>query len=211
MSPPKTRRERQKAARRRSILDAARQVFLADELGHATIDDVASAAQISKGTIYLYFQSKEALLAHLLREGLELLHAQLEAAYAPDTSLAADVRIARLAGAYLEFAQGRAGYFRLAMAFDMAQYQANVPSDLYNEVQLLMLKPIDFLTDAISQGVKDRRFRRVDPWRAAVVLWANLNGLLLLVNHPTRSEAVGVPVETLLNDTLQAHLRALKR
>jgi AcrR family transcriptional regulator len=211
MSPSRTRRERDKAARRQSILDAARQVFLSDDLEDATIDDVASVARISKGTIYLYFQGKEALLAHLLKEGLGLLHAQLAAAYAADELLAADVRVARLAGAYLEFARGRPGYFRLVIAFDAALYQANVPPDLYHEIQRLMLRPIDFLADAIQQGIEQRHFRRVDPWRAAVVLWANLNGLLLLVNHPTRSEAVGVPVEALLHDTLQAHLRALKR
>ena len=67
------RRNREKARRQREILLAARRVFFSKGIHRATVDDVASAAELSKGAIYLYFDSKEALLAHLLLEGLQIL------------------------------------------------------------------------------------------------------------------------------------------
>ncbi len=45
-----------------------------------TMDDIASRAEVSKGTIYLYFKSKEEILAHLLLEGLDLLLQKMETA-----------------------------------------------------------------------------------------------------------------------------------
>lgn len=49
------------------MLDAAQQLFLDKGIGATSIDDIASAAQVAKGTFYLYFPSKEALL-HALQE-----------------------------------------------------------------------------------------------------------------------------------------------
>lgn len=53
--------------RREELLDAAQQLFLDKGIGATSIDDIASAAQVAKGTFYLYFPSKEALL-HALQE-----------------------------------------------------------------------------------------------------------------------------------------------
>ena len=55
------RKEREKQARQDAILEAAREIFFAKGLDQATIDDIAEKAELSKGTIYLYFKSKEEL------------------------------------------------------------------------------------------------------------------------------------------------------
>jgi AcrR family transcriptional regulator len=53
--------------RREELLDAAQQLFLDKGIGATSIDDIASAAHVAKGTFYLYFPSKETLL-HALQE-----------------------------------------------------------------------------------------------------------------------------------------------
>lgn len=60
-------------ARRSQILRAAAREFGAKGLnpGAATIDDIARAAGLSKGTIYTYFDDKEALLAAIIELGIE--------------------------------------------------------------------------------------------------------------------------------------------
>ena len=60
-------------ARRRQILDAAAQQFGAKgiEPTAATIDDIARAADLSKGSIYSYFENKEELLAAILDRAIE--------------------------------------------------------------------------------------------------------------------------------------------
>jgi AcrR family transcriptional regulator len=54
------------AARRKQILEAAAQVFAEKGFHRATIKDIARAARIADGTIYNYFENKEALILGLL-------------------------------------------------------------------------------------------------------------------------------------------------
>lgn len=54
------------AARRNQILDAATTIFAEKGFHRATIRDVAKAAGIADGTIYIYFENKTALLMGIL-------------------------------------------------------------------------------------------------------------------------------------------------
>ena len=58
-----TLRERQAAATRRAVLDAARDLFLGQGYGATTIDQVAARAQVSKPTVFTAVGNKQALLA----------------------------------------------------------------------------------------------------------------------------------------------------
>lgn len=51
----------------RQILDGARRIFLRDGFDGASMNDIVRAAGVSKGTLYVYFPSKEALFAELVR------------------------------------------------------------------------------------------------------------------------------------------------
>ncbi|MFL7792912.1 MAG: TetR/AcrR family transcriptional regulator [Anaerolineae bacterium] len=68
MSNKKTeeRRERRAAARRNQILDAAAEVFAEKGFARATTKEIADRADISEGTIYNYFDSKEDLLIDIV-------------------------------------------------------------------------------------------------------------------------------------------------
>jgi AcrR family transcriptional regulator len=55
-------------AKRRQIMEGARTVFLADGFDGASMNDIARAAGVSKGTLYVYFESKEQLFEALIRE-----------------------------------------------------------------------------------------------------------------------------------------------
>jgi AcrR family transcriptional regulator len=56
------------SAKRRQILDGARAVFMAQGFDGASMNDVAREAGVSKGTLYVYFASKEALFEALIRQ-----------------------------------------------------------------------------------------------------------------------------------------------
>src|SRR5271166_6552404 len=58
-----TLRERQAAATRQAVLDAARDLFLAQGYGATTIDQIAARAQVSKPTVFTAVGNKQALLA----------------------------------------------------------------------------------------------------------------------------------------------------
>ena len=53
------------------IEDAAMELFAHNGYGHTSISQIAKAAGISKGLLYNYYESKEALLQALLKKGIE--------------------------------------------------------------------------------------------------------------------------------------------
>ena len=67
-SPPA--RQRRKEARPGELTAAALQLFVEKGFAATRLDDVAAHAGVSKGTLYLYFDSKEALFKAVIEESL---------------------------------------------------------------------------------------------------------------------------------------------
>lgn len=82
--------------RRREILDAALKLFGERGFAETTMEEVANAAGVAKGTIYIYFPSKEHILLALKREFLDGLIVAL-------TDVAADAVEALAAGAAVDY------------------------------------------------------------------------------------------------------------
>jgi AcrR family transcriptional regulator len=68
--PSRAKNEEDRQAKVHAILDAALDVFAQKGFTEARLDDVAARAGIGKGTIYLYFPSKQALFEALVRSGI---------------------------------------------------------------------------------------------------------------------------------------------
>jgi len=204
------RREREKAQRRQEILDAARQEFFERGFHQPTVDDVAARAQVSKGTIYLYFVSREEILAHLLVEGLDLLLDDMQTAPNPAAPATAESAMRTLATAYLHFCQANPSYFRLIMAFDRGRFEESISAELYQQVLDKSLQALNLVAQAIEAGKLSGEFQVEDPWRAAGSVWAALNGVLVLMAHPLRRQMLKSDLETMFQATLDLVLRGLQ-
>jgi AcrR family transcriptional regulator len=66
--------------REAEILSAARQVFARQGFAEASMEDISQAAGLAKGTLYLYYHSKQELYRAALRAGLLDLCAALDRA-----------------------------------------------------------------------------------------------------------------------------------
>lgn len=73
------------AKRRRSILEAGYGLFLRHGYKKTSIDDVATAARVAKGTVYLYFKNKADLLVHCVAFEKRILKKQVEALFSAET------------------------------------------------------------------------------------------------------------------------------
>lgn len=67
---PQTLRRRRKDARPSELTAAALDLFVDKGFAATRLDDVAARAGVSKGTLYLYFDSKEALFKAVIEEGI---------------------------------------------------------------------------------------------------------------------------------------------
>src|ERR1700721_4173329 len=87
-----TKKEVVSEFRRSGILKAARKVFARHGYDGATMDDVAEACSIAKGTLYLYFKSKQQIYLGVLRQDLQSLREETHRAIAAAETSAEKIR-----------------------------------------------------------------------------------------------------------------------
>src|SRR3954447_19704252 len=147
--PPETRRS--------DIVSAALRLFAAKGFAATRLDDVAEAAGIAKGTVYLYFETKEELFREVVRQELLPTLDRFEEAAAAHQGPAADLLrlllagLARLidsdAGAIPKLVVCEAGNFP-----EIARFYAD---EVVGRGQLLLER-------IVKRGVERGEFRPVD-------------------------------------------------
>jgi AcrR family transcriptional regulator len=89
------------SAKRRQIVDGARAMFLAQGFDAASMNDIARAAGVSKGTLYVYFKNKEELFEAIVEQECE---AQAEGIFDIDPNdHDVEAVLTRLGIAYVKF------------------------------------------------------------------------------------------------------------
>ncbi|MFZ1246983.1 MAG: helix-turn-helix domain-containing protein, partial [Azonexus sp.] len=78
-------RKRRKEARPAELLEAALGLFVEKGFAATRLEDVAARAGVSKGTLYLYFENKDALFKTVIQEGIIPVIAENEAIAARHT------------------------------------------------------------------------------------------------------------------------------
>src|SRR5881227_2920041 len=109
----KERQERDREAVRRSILDAARELFVSEGYRNVSIRKIAEKIEYSPAALYIYFPSKDDIFYALAEEGFRLLHAadepeSLDAAF---TKLEPIERIRAIFWRLYEFSRTQPQYF----------------------------------------------------------------------------------------------------
>lgn len=99
-----------KAVRRGAILDAALTLFLEDTRRFPTISAIADRTGLAKGTVYLYFESKEDIFTALLTDEWDALLAVFTAAF---EAAGRDEAAARFIAAFAGFIEARPYFLRL--------------------------------------------------------------------------------------------------
>ncbi|HEX8412198.1 MAG TPA: helix-turn-helix domain-containing protein [Thermoanaerobaculia bacterium] len=97
-----------------AIRDAAMRVVARKGYDHVTVQDIADEAGIAKGTVYLYFKSREDILQKTMSVSFEDFHARIAAAIAGGGAFPEVVE--RVVRTQLEYFDERKEFFRLYVA-----------------------------------------------------------------------------------------------
>ena len=147
------RREREKQQRRLDIVNTARQLFFSKGFRDTTIDDIARASELARGTIYLYFENKEEIYATVLEEGLEMLAQLLDHAQDPQADPLTNLLAAH--DAFMEFHDRHAEYYNV-LTLDKMQVVEALPETqqqrLAAKITAMAEKMAANLQDGMAQG-----------------------------------------------------------
>ena len=160
LSRKPTKKEVVTAFRTREIIAAARKLMEERGLEAVTMEEIAGAAGVAKGTIYLYFPSKDELIQALITQVGESLLQEIEAAVTGAGS--APEKIQRVATLLLRcLTQARALYPIYARDSHRAR-QSPSPGYL-RQIQEREEKFFDLVTPVFAQGIAAGQFIPANP------------------------------------------------
>ncbi|MEX2195712.1 MAG: TetR/AcrR family transcriptional regulator [Thermoleophilaceae bacterium] len=161
-----------------AVLEAAEEVFRREGFHRATIERIAEAAEVSVGTIYFHFGSKEALYLELVERALEVNERYMAEAY--DAELSPLEQVLAAGDAYMRFHLDHPGYFRMIAlrGLDLA------PGDEPPEAERRIAERVDLLVGGVAEGI-ERAVQAgeafpVDAWTMSRFVWGAWNGVVAL-------------------------------
>lgn len=161
--------------RTEQILEAASQVFAEKGFASARMDDIAARVGLSKGTLYLYFKSKDALITALLDRLFQREMRDLSALQHASGSV--HERLQRFVDAILRDLQTWMRLLPVAYEFLGLIFRNKTVRNAFRQylrTYTSLVRPL------IEEGIANGEFRPVDPQQAAIALGALVEGSILL-------------------------------
>ena len=197
------RRERERSELRTKILDAARSIVLHEGFGALTIRKLAEAIEYAPGTIYLYFENRDAIARELSSEGFRSL---LEV-FAPAGDVADPLaRLEAIGRAYVRFGMENPETYRLIFMEDPQLTTAVFKAAGDDPGQRAYRALIDPLEELRAAG---RLRPGSDVQALADTLWSVVHGIVSL--KLTCPGFPVTPVEPLVDTALRTFLDGMER
>lgn len=174
------RKKKEKQIRRDDIIDAAEKVIFSRGYDVATMDDIARAAEFSKRTIYIYFNSKEQLYFEIMMRGYKILIEKMEASLNNLKVKNSLDRIKQIGIILYKFNNEYPDYFNAIMSYENGERDfVNVISDeSREECYELGEKVFGYLTNALEKGIEEGAISsELDIINTAIILWSCTIGL----------------------------------
>lgn len=175
------RKEREKEQRRKDIVDAAEKVFFSKGYEIATVDEIAEVAELSKGTIYVYFKSKEDLLYEVFNRGMDILTEMLQECLQGKGN--GYEKLIYMGLTFIRFSKEYVNYFNLfSVCHGGILPDLSIDEDEFKR-QIMEDSPLPLVTKCVELGINDGSLRDDIPVnKLASTLWSQMLGIIVIAN-----------------------------
>jgi AcrR family transcriptional regulator len=205
----KKKRKKGKENRKNTILRAARRLFFDRGFKAVTVDNIAAKSEISKGSIYLCFESKEEIYAQILISDNIALYERIKNFSATEAS--ASQLLLEFARIYVDYFLNDNELFRILMTFMLQTGQMNLTEKQNAELIRSTNENIKIISEIIKKGIDSGEFAPIGNIRQMQnAIWGMLNGVISLyvfTGNPTkRTERI----HSTIRDSLNVFIEGLK-
>lgn len=175
------RKEREKQKRKELIIRAAEKVFFSQGFERSTMDDIAEEAELSKGTLYLYFKSKEDLHISVVHK----VGSRLKASMMGIENLDEDAfeKLVSMGRATIEFANKFPDQMKSIMLIESFELQQTSYSTSQLKDVIFKDSPVGIVIRIVEQGVKEKLIRADIPAPLiAHTLWMQMLSVVRFVS-----------------------------
>lgn len=195
-SVTRSRRERERSARRQEILKIARGVFSEKSFYQATLEEIAERAEFAKGTIYGYFSSKEDLFECLISEELDLLEGELKTAL--ESAKNPMDKLRAIISSMFHYFTERNEFMRIYLSH-IGRMVGQQTASFQITFTKRHKRMIDYMTNFLQQSQKEGYFTRVRGTAGAYELQGIIHAAVLAWIMSGQSYDLNATVEPLLD------------
>lgn len=178
--PASERKKREQKLRREEILNATEQLIQQQGLESVRMDDIAARADVSKGTLYLYFKNKVEIAVALHNRGVKELHRELSQEIIKEGSGLEILQ--RMHHCFLLFARQHPHFFKSVVYIESIGLQAIKElkgTDTMAEIQQLDQSLFNYIRRAVQIGIQDGSIdSSFNPTQVSFQIMAATRGLL---------------------------------
>ncbi|AOY58496.1 TetR/AcrR family transcriptional regulator [Desulfococcus multivorans] len=172
------RKERERERRRQQIIVAAKRVFSDKGFNKSTMEDIAKEAELSPGTLYLYFKNKDELYASLSLRILQYLIIRLEHVNG-NNEMDPIQKVEALNEAMFDVYE-----FDPLIIINMFHLQSsetlkNLSDELLREIEDLSRKSLGVIAGIFQEGIDKGVFIDEHPIALADIFWSLFSGVIL--------------------------------
>lgn len=200
-------RAARRAEVRHRILQAAREIFFRDGFFEASLDEVASRAELGKGTLYRHFESKAELYVAVLAAKGAIFEERMREVVREDQHALDQVRA--VGDFYRRYWSEHPENFGIFSAVSSQTFFGELPRPLLEEVRGIWERPLRLLEAILERGVRKGELRRCDPWVMANVIMRLGNGAVEALVTPRRERVIDCSPEAIWRDTLDLLIAGL--
>jgi AcrR family transcriptional regulator len=204
------RREKERESRRSAILKAARKLFFDRGFKNVTVDNIAAKAEVSKGSVYLYFKSKEEIYTQILINDSIATFEDFKNKFSARETPAAQLLL-EFADNYINYFLNENELFRILMTF-MLHADDMILTDEQN-AQLLQTTNdnIKFVSEILQKGVDAGEFSPITNIKQAQnAIWGLLNGIISLFLFTGKPAMRAERIHATAKDSLIILIKGLK-
>ena len=197
------RREKERENRRSAILKAARKLFFDRGFKSVTVDNIAAKAEVSKGSVYLYFKSKEEIYTQILINDNIAAFEDLKNKFSAKEAPAAELLLG-FADNYINYFLNDNELFRILMTFMLHADDMILTDEQNSQLFQTTNDNIHFVSEILQKGVNSGEFSpTINIRQAQNAIWGLLNGVIslyLFVGNPAkRAEIIHSTVKNSFN------------
>lgn len=206
----KERKEREREMRRQQIMVAAKRVFTQSGYEKSTMEDIAREAELSPGTIYLYFKSKDELYASLCLRVLKFINVKVDHVIG-DEALDYEARQEALLEAIQEVYDYDPMILNNMFHLQSSDTLKSLSPELMNEINDLSRRSLQAMAGMFALGIEKELVIDRHPLALADILWALFSGIVLWEESKKMINAERYDLKNTLATALELFGRGLRK
>jgi AcrR family transcriptional regulator len=172
------RKQRERERRRQQIIVAAKRVFSEKGFSKTTMEDIAREAELSPGTLYLYFKNKDELYASLSLRILQYMNIRLEDVKKENNN-SPEQKIASIKEALHDVYQFDPMILLNMFHLQSSETLKNLSSPLLENITELSRNSLQIIADIFKNNSGRNTFLTRQPTAAADIVWSLFTGVVL--------------------------------